>query len=157
MAVKTVKTEVDSFTIRSGMIACTDPCYQYPDVMEPAENGKWMAHVEKSDCGDWGVRVKKILVHHKSFSPIGIRYKIEKKIIGVDSGQAGVFDASVYNNYDDSFYDRCCRTTLTNEQFGYIPKGFVTSSGFGDGGYQCLVYKKNGNTVAIEVTFIEDE
>lgn len=151
-----VKTQVESFTIRSGMVACTDPCYQYPDVKGPAKNGEWIARIEKSDCGNWGVRVKKMLVHHKTFSPIGVRYKVEKHIIGVDSGQAGVFDASVYNDYNDLFYDRCCRATLSDTHFGYVDKGFVTSSGYGDGGYECLVYTKDGEAVAIEVTFIED-
>lgn len=158
MPVKT-KTKVESFKVTSGYVACTDPCYQSPEVHVPAVNGDWVARTEKSDEGSWGVRIARLIVHHTKFSPIGNKYEIKRTMIGVDSGQAGVFDASVYmdNSFHDCFYDSCCKRTLSRESVGYVHKGFVTSSGYGDGGYDCLIYKKDGKAVAIEVIFIPKE
>lgn len=152
-----MKTAVECFKIKSGTVACSDPCYGTPDVKVAAKNGEWVAHVETSDEGSWGKRVSKILVHHAEFSPVGNRYQMESHTIGVDSGQAGVFDGEICDGDDQSFYDRCCKATLSKKGYGYVPGGFVSSSGYGDGGYECLVYKKNGLAVGIEVTFIDHD
>ena len=150
-----VKKKTTGFKVTSGGICCSDPCYAYPSVHVDALNGDWVAKAEKTDEGSWGHRVSKIIVHHKSFSPIGNNYQTETKIIGVDSGQAGVFDANIYNS--GSFYDKCCSTTLGKQGYGYVDGGFVSSSGYGDGGYEAVIYKKNNKAVAIEVTFISHE
>lgn len=156
MATKTKSVpKSDTFEVTSGSVACSDPCYEYPDVMTSAKNGKWMVKIDKQDCGNWGCRVSRMLVHHEDFSPIGKRYTIKNSVIGVDSGQAGVFDASVYGR--DGFYDSCCSATLGKQGFGHVRKGFVTSSGYGDGGYDCVIYKEGEKAVAIEVTFIPEE
>lgn len=152
-----MKTAVECFRVKSGTVACSDPCYGGPDVKVPAKNGEWIAHVETSDEGSWGRRISKILVHHEEFSPVGNRYQTESYTISVDSGQAGVFDGGIYDGEDGDFYDRCCKATLSKKGYGYVPGGFVSSSGYGDGGYECLVYKKNGMAVGVEVTFIEHE
>ena len=65
--------------------------------------------------------------------------------VGVDSGQMGVFDDSIYptekeigESFDDpkTFYGRCCQATLADEMEGLIDgAGAVTSSGYGDGTY----------------------
>jgi len=86
---------------------------------------------------------------------VGNRYQVESHIINVDSGQAGVFDGDICDGDDEDFYDRCCNTTLKNPGYGYMKGGFVSSSGYGDGGYECLVYKNNGVAVGVEITFIE--
>jgi hypothetical protein len=145
----------DTFQITSGSIACSDPCYDYPSVVVSAKNGEWMAKIDKKDCDSWGCRVARLLVHHPDFSPVGKRYEIDRTVIGVDSGQAGMFDLSVYGQED--FYDKCCSATLREQGFDVVRKGFVTSSGYGDGGYDCVIYKQGGKAVAIEVTFIPEE
>lgn len=148
-------TAVECFQVKSGTVACSDPCYGSPDVKVPAKNGEWVAHVETSDEGSWGRRVSKILVHHVEFSPVGNRYQTESHTISVDSGQAGVFDGEIFDGDDEDFYEKCCKATLGKKGYGYIPMGFVSSSGYGDGGYECVVYKKNGLAVGVEVTFID--
>ena len=150
-----MKTAVECFKIKSGTVACSDPCYGTPDVKVKAKNGEWVAHAETSNEGSWGERVSKITVHHVEFSPVGNRYQVESHIINVDSGQAGVFDGDICDGDDEDFYDRCCNTTLKNPGYGYMKGGFVSSSGCGDGGYECLVYKNNGVAVGVEITFIE--
>jgi hypothetical protein len=152
-----MKTAVQCFKVKSGTVACTDPCYGTPDVKVAAKNGDWMAHVETSDEGSWGRRVSKILVHHVDFSPVGDCCQEESHTIGVDSGQAGVFDGGGFDGNDSIFYEICCNVTLSKTGYGYVPGGFVSSSGYGDGGYDCLVYKKNGLAVGIEVTFIDHD
>lgn len=171
-------TEVSGFQVVSGKIMCSDPCYDGGDVLVKAKNGEWVARVEKSDEGAWGERVCRVLVHHVDFSMYGSsRIKsfdsVEDATIGVDSGQAGVFDANSFRNdavventkrihgkticEDELWYSICCDRTLSEKGYGYIPGGFVTTSGYGDGGYGVEIYKKNGEAVAVEITFIENE
>lgn len=172
------QTEAESFQVVSGKIMCSDPCYESGDVLVRAKNGEWIARVEKSDEGSWGHRVARVLVHHVDFSMYGSsRIKafdsVESATIGVDSGQAGVFDANSFRNDtvvkntkriyekticgDELWYSICCDRTCSKKGYGYIPGGFVTTSGYGDGGYGVEIYKKNGEAVAVEITFIEND
>lgn len=150
-----MKTALKTFKVKSGLVICSDPCYEEPELQVPAMNGNWVAHVKTSDEGSWGVRVSKILVHHMDFSPVGKNYIRNAHLLCVDSGQLGVFDGDSYQNDDElDFYDTCCQTTLTIPGFGYVPGGFVSSSGYGDGQYKCMVYKEKNRAVGIKVTFI---
>jgi hypothetical protein len=75
---------------------------------------------------------------------------------GVDSGQAGVFDAASYRNDaaaeamrtpqvdfvlpirdqdGDAWYEKICRFTLGEDGWGSYDAGVVSSSGWGDGMY----------------------
>ena len=93
--------------------------------------------------------------------------------VGVDSGQAGLFDAHHYwddavvvdpgtvINGDDPgvlWYMHCCHLTLTKLAAGVMPYGVVSSSGFGDGSYDCF-YGRNseGKIVRVELEFIPEE
>jgi hypothetical protein len=97
---------------------------------------------------------------------------------GVDSGQFGFFDKDFYRNdesakdlekynfspdYDreegDQWYRACANLTLDSEQWGVLPNGVVSSSGFGDGSYGVFGEKNaEGEYVAFSVVFIwEDE
>jgi len=87
--------------------------------------------------------------------------------VGVDSGQAGVFDLAVYpqdgstGEHDDenSFYGQCCKVTLdkTQGRAGKVNGGFVASSGYGDGGYDAYaIYDDRNNAVAIKIVFIPE-
>ena len=65
-------------------------------------------------------------------------------------------------NYDtqsgDTWYRACSDLTLSDEQWGVLPNGVVSSSGFGDGSYQVFGYKDAYDKyVAFAVVFIEDE
>lgn len=151
-----MKTAVECFKVKSGTLSCSDPCYETPDVKVKAKNGEWVAHAEISSDRSWGERVGKITVHHVEFSPVGNRYEVESHNIPVDSGQAGVFDGEIELGDDEDFYGRCCNATLKKPGYGYVRGGFVSSSGYGDGCYECLVYKKNGVAVGVEITFIEE-
>lgn len=152
MKTKTRK-KLETFKVTGGRLTFGDPCYlDNPEC--PAKNGTWTALVIFSDEGDWGERVKRVIVHHDEFNPADEKLVSKTTKFGVDSGQAGVFDADAYGGYE--FYDSCCKETLSARSYGYLPQGFVTSSGYGDGWYEAEVHKVSGKAVCIELSFIEN-
>jgi len=153
-----MKTKTKNFEVTSGKVTFGDPCYETNKSVK-AKNGQWTALVEKSDEGSWGVRVRKITVHHESFNPTERRLLPRNFTFGVDSGQAGVFDGGPYSTRSgvlrESFYDACCKATLSRPSCGYVSGGFVSSSGYGDGVYDAHVLSIDGEAVCVELTFIE--
>lgn len=148
------KAKTSTFEVTSGTLVFGDPCYE-TNASCKAQNGPWTAHVEMSDEGSWGSRVKKVVVHHDDFNPGDRLIKTKKVGFSVDSGQAGVFDGASYGG--ESFYDLCCKRTLSRQQYGYLEDGFVTSSGYGDGFYDAEVFSVAGKAVCVELTFIGEE
>ena len=171
-----------TFEVTSGKIRVTDPCYDLttPCVAEfKAENGTWEYEIVTSNEGIWGERVNKIRVLHKDYknsytsNNITHNNNIIYDDIGVDSGQCGFFDAETYKkeygknphggeyNNKSTFYGKCCALT-SNENDptqvgGSLPFGVVSSSGYGDGGYDCLVsFNTDGKAVAAILTFIDE-
>lgn len=114
----------------------------------------------KEACEKKGVKYSDIF----AFKPL--KWEDSKIHVGVDSGQAGVFDADIYpkgecGEYGDkeSFYGQCCDTTLNWPGAGVIKGGVVSSSGYGDGGYRCMIAKdpfENAKIIAIKIIFIGD-
>lgn len=173
----------------------SDPCYEKgtwcAGSLENVKKGEWNCFLRKSDEGDWGIRNAEIMSVHSDINPDFISYEDEiKKVrteklksidgsdgkyifweltnihVGVDSGQAGIFDENIYPNtkeeqgeYGDStsFYGKCCDNTLNDIGCGVIEGGFVSRSGYGDGGYNCFVAKKDDEIVAINIIFIGDD
>lgn len=149
----TVARKLKHFKISCGRIGIGDPCYGSASVESEAKNGKWVAHVEMSDEGSWGNRIARITVHHEDFDPAA-KLSVKQDGFFVDSGQAGVFDG----DYEyESEYANACEKTLGKEGFGFMNNGFVSSSGYGDGSYPCLIYKEKDKAVCVEITFIEKE
>jgi hypothetical protein len=96
---------------------------------------------------------------------------------GVDSGQAGVFDAASYRNdaaaanfktpridfvipgdktEGDAWYEKICRFTLAEDGWGAYDAGAVSSSGWGDGEYPVYgAENEAGKTVALNLVFID--
>lgn len=146
------KLQTKTFKVASGRVVFGDPCYPTNPVY-PAKNGIWTARVDMGDEGSWGNRVRKVTVHHVDFNPAEPNIRHLDEGFSVDSGQAGVFDSSVYG--EDEFYELCCRETLSKEGWGYIDGGFATSSGYGDGWYEAHIQAVGGKAVCVELTFIE--
>jgi hypothetical protein len=140
-------------------------------VLKNVKPGKYNCELRISDEGSWGDRVASLSIQHVEERSIG--YAEDSGIdVGVDSGQAGIFDDSLYpKNVEsngeygelDTFYGKACALTYDEndrEVKGGIldGKGVVSSSGYGDGSYTCLIAKnKKGQIVAIEIVFIGDE
>lgn len=154
------------FEITCGSIRVTDPCYNPGTWCAgefPAKNGKWFAEIKEDNVSGWGRRISEIIIKHQDHvdadpdTVLGID-------VGVDSGQAGFFDAKQYEvnhggDYGDprTFYGQVCDLTCGPERFGVIPFGAVSSSGFGDGSYRCFVENHDGVAVAAKIIFIGDE
>ena len=190
----------------------SDPCYGLntwcQGVLDNILSGEYECVVEHSDEGEWGTRVSAIEVRHKDYKDKFIIMDPESFEVGVDSGQAGIFDYEYYEKYhsdckeiphvDDNWYDNVGNKTFTQtknpnyEPFKffldepwedeikrrieyeksekselYLGKfdantidnlGFVSSSGYGDGGYTCWTARNDNNQiVGIRVEFITED
>ena len=173
------------FEVVSGKMVLSDPCYELgtwcQGIVDNVKNGTWLADVDQKDMDDWGVRVASLFIVNKqalekdpniSFEVVGQEPMNFEG--GVDSGQFGFFDKDFYRNdelakdldkenfgenYDmqsgDTWYRACSKLTLGNDQWGVLPNGVVSSSGFGDGSYDVFGLKDDsGEYVAFAVVFI---
>jgi hypothetical protein len=161
------------FQITSGKMRATDPCYSKDIncgvVLHDVMNGDWRFKLVWSDQGDWGVRVKEIIVWNeavldaKKVDKISF-IEVDNNYIGVDSGQAGFFDEDLYpdnGSEDKQFYHKIGEGTLSPRSVGIVPFGVASSSGFGDGGYPLYTHRnKDGKLIAAKIDYMppdEDE
>jgi len=170
-----------TFEVVSGSLRITDPCYS-PDTWcatrVKAKNGTWNAQIKTVRTDGWGTRVAELIAWHEDNGRIfKMAYDEVFDEIGVDSGQAGFFDADNYQNEnvvedtmfirpdnitfdeDSRWYSLCCDRTLeTKVSAAVIPFGVVSSSGYGDGGYVLLGEKnKDGEYDLLRLVFIEED
>jgi len=169
--------ELGEFLVLSGKLAVSDPCYdtdvKYRGELENVMNGTWHASAVEMQTGSWGRRIARLIAVHENYAD----EKMSKGQcvgfeVGVDSGQAGLFDASHYR--DDSvipnakpvfheepaaiWYKHCCDITLSPLSAGVLPYGVVSSSGYGDGGYDCFICRNEyGQIIRAEIEFIPEE
>lgn len=120
---------------------------------------------------DWSGRVAFLHIRHESVlnDPIDpFSFVPNNKFqVGVDSGQAGFFDLDKYeaalkdkpeNGHDgpefSKFYEECGENTLGSEGWGIVQgMGVVSSSGYGDGGYQ-LIERRNEAGELVEARIV---
>jgi hypothetical protein len=148
------------FKITSGKVHLSDPCYKpgtscgLYDI--PARIGNW--HVKVDHINSFGNRVQRWKAYHEDFKdefPLSMSNEF-----GVDSGQFGIFDSEIYDSEssygEHGFYNDCCENTLSNALCGVVSdQGFVSSSGYGDGGYVGFAsFDSNGSLVSFEIEFI---
>lgn len=175
---------VGAFELKSGVVLVSDPCYiinghkgvwcmgSLPNVRV----GKWSALVDYREIRTWGRRIHQMWAIHELLNgKIPARgWKQEEFEVGVDSGQAGIFEHDwirtdmAVGESDDAFderhwYGRCCNITCPEDRdkrVRSIPagivdgNGFVASSGLGDGGYICHTLKNNDSIVGIKIRFL---
>lgn len=164
--------KIGSFKIKNGEAIVSDPCYSKKNFlslwMKNVKNGTWKAMIVEDD----GYNAVLVCQHSKEepiTSPFKIydTWEIADVVIGVDSGQVGVFDPEFYKDdksvenvkrigesdpicEEDPFYSICCDRTLNSKHGGVIPYGALSSSGCGDGTYDCW-YKKDGDGVVVGI------
>ena len=164
---------MENFEITSGKIRVTDPCYTKDTwcsgVLENCMNGKWFAGKVvwgNAATGGWGNRIAELQIWHESH--VGSEcYENSGIDVGVDSGQAGFFDEGSYPEGEtgeygelDTFYGKICEGTANENYLGIANVGFgvATSSGYGDGGYDCFIRRDHeGRIVAAKIVFISAE
>lgn len=166
-----------TFLIESGKVVLSDPCYELgtwcQGIVENVKNGVWVAGVVMKRG-----RVSQLYAYHDSAD---IRHRLLNghdeflDIVGcVDSGQFGYFDHKHYRDDDsvndlsresselicenEPFYSFCCDRTLSNNRWGVLNYGVVSSSGYGDGSYPTNAIKgENDEYIGFCTTFIFDE
>ena len=156
----------------SNSVWVTDPsydrktwCLRHFNNVEP---GQYHVLVGFCDCLSWGQRIAGLLAVHEQGAGDGEDWGFFKEPpfqIGVDSGQAGIFDESVfpevkekhtYWNDPGTFFGECCILTSSTDQAGILnaSHGAVCSSGIGDGVYDVYTSEnKRGNIAGIFVDF----
>lgn len=208
-----IQTENKGIITLGSKVMVSDPCYGLgtwcQGVLKNVLPGQYACKVEYSDEGDWGIRVSAIEVTHVDYKGKFLELNLEDFDVGVDSGQAGIFDYEYYTKYhmdaterphvEDDWYDRCCNLThirvanpnyerfdwekhkndsdvvdqllayeSSDKSVRYFTKcdgnvidglGIVSSSGYGDGGYDCWTCRnEDDKIISIRVEFIgEDE
>lgn len=152
----------------------TDPCYDTltwcQKMLNNVSPGQYKCFVAVFDGGDWGHRVaelhavkSEIFDKYQELSNIPYDSEPLDCVIGVDSGQCGIFNAKYYeehqpdNDYDDlnSWYRKVCE--LTRNAGITDGLGVACASGYGDGCYNLYVAKVHEQIVAMKVVFISDE
>ena len=158
-------------------VIVSDPCYTIPTwcqiVLKNVLPGPYKTFVDKSDSFGWGMRCHRLGVVHTEYATKKLSWRVIPGEVGVDSGQAGIFCMTGYRNDElaesittpdtkftigrdgegDAWYEKMCQFTLGENQWGSYDTGVVSSSGIGDGGYDCLVAKHKGKIVGICINF----
>lgn len=167
------EAETDEFMV-------SDPCYDLhtwcQGKLTNVKNGIWTGYVNKINDEDFGDRCATLFAIHSSYENeflddmLSLDWMECEFLVGVDSGQAGIFDISHYSDDEvidvepqfkcdsSKWYEACCDQTLGETGAGIIPFGVVSSSGYGDGGYSAYVVKNHDKKiVAVKIEFITDE
>ena len=183
-----IKTIMEKFEITSGKMVISDPCYTLDTwcqgVVDRVKNGTWVADAEKVQS--WGERVsilfainEQALKENPNIKDILLNGDAKELpfTFGVDSGQLGFFDHEHYRNDEsakdlpkfdfggdfdvqdgDIWYRAVCDLTLGGEQWGVLPFGVVSSSGFGDGSYPVFaVTNEYDEYIGFMAIFIADD
>ena len=167
--------ELGVFNVSGDKIIATDPCYNKDDdchyVIENCMPGIWRATAEMTDETEgWGNRISCVMIKRENFESFKTKAETICDVIGVDSGQAGFFDYSLYPageregltdpvNDFDLFYEQCCTATLGKRQADIVQKmGAISSSGYGDGVYDLTIWKDGvGKVLAARIDFLNKD
>jgi len=127
--------------------------------------GIYAAFIAKKDEKEFGARVAAVMaIHTDHLDSIKETWEPYGCSVGVDSGQCGIFDDTIYpvdvesnGEYGDenTFYGECCKLTLGDNQGGILKtgNGVVSSSGYGDGSYEVFCQYHDGERIALMVDF----
>jgi hypothetical protein len=164
-------------------VIISDPCYSDETwVQMNLTNvlpGQFKTFCRKLDMDGWGNRVSMLLAVHGDHEFDNLYWE-QSGTIGVDSGQAGIFNRTQYRDDNanvplgdgdisffsegffqkpgDRWYTKICSYTLGQNHWGSYPDGTVSSSGYGDGGYNVYTASVDGKVVAIAIDYeIEDD
>jgi len=158
----------------------TDPCYSVPTWCQTKLTnvlpGEWIVSMIYDEKGGSNRNAELYLVH-KDYQGKNLLYDWDwLGDFGVDSGQAGVFDAASYRDdayaagittpevdfslpgdplEGDAWYTKMCQFTLANDGWGAYAAGAVSSSGYGDGMFPVYGAEVDGKVVALQLVFID--
>lgn len=158
----------------------TDPCYSVPTWCQLKFGnvlpGQWVVTMIYDELGGSNRNAELLLVH-KDHQNKNLAYDWLGDF-GVDSGQAGVFDAASYRDdaaaagittpkidFDlpgeytdgDAWYTKVCKFTLAEDGWGAYDAGAVSCSGGADGMYPVYGAEVDGKIVALQLSFIPQD
>lgn len=177
--------KLGTFELTGTVLCVSDPCYERDlwccGTIENCKTGSWETAVLMQDEGDWGIRNAILVARHEESGPEleAFRKVLNGKDktwqecpfeVGVDSGQAGIFDDKHYQdnsvfdgmpaaefNADNSWYSHCCDITMSPLGAGVLPYGVVSGSGDGDGVYDAFQHiGEDGRTDSVFIVFLDD-
>ncbi|GGE73696.1 SMI1/KNR4 family protein [Priestia taiwanensis] len=168
---------VGIFKVESGKLIVTDPCYKVDEqeevqiILSNVKSGNWTASISYNN----EEIVKSVLAFYGEKKTRG-KWNDCDTLIGVDSGQAGIFDFILFGRDDaiqyevENIYDikidevgikyfvACSDTAASDAQGGVVPGGVVSMSGYGDGMYEVKVkYNTSKEIVGVMIDFGDDE
>jgi len=169
--------------VEKNHVYVSDPCYigEHQHLVEKVEieNGEYNTFVSVDTKSK---RIASLYIILEGYEEEPLTNELEC-VIGVDSGQAGIFTSELphvslqdiqdscnkefpyedwrneFTDQDsevDKFYKVCCNHTLSNNEFGNINTiGVVSRSGYGDGAYDVFkLVDEEGFTVGLEIKYI---
>lgn len=179
-----------AFDLVSGTLVATDPSYDLETARIPGlgaiitncETGRWNAQIilKEFEGMDYSINSELLLTHVDYRESDSLEWRRYQKGLGVDSGQAGAWDISRFQDQSvvpkdvreraraeskqtsyipfDPWYQWCCETTLNEPACGVMAYGVVSRSGYGDGGYPVFVcVDENQKVIGVRIQFIDDE
>jgi hypothetical protein len=157
----------------------TDPCYSDPTwcqlKFDNVLPGKWVTWMIYDELQGTNRNAELHLIHEDHLKNNNLVYDWFGDF-GVDSGQAGVFDAASYRDDaaaeamqtpqldfvlpirdqdGDRWYETICKFTLGDDGWGSYDSGVVSSSGWGDGMYPVYGAEVDEKIVALHLVFID--
>lgn len=158
-----MKQELGTFTVSTGTVTVTDPCYKpgtwCTAVVKNVVKGPWKAEVNVINAGGWGNRVSSLIVRAvgSNRDTQVVQTARLPNDIGVDAGVCGVFEdkpdyTGDWSNVCDEMRDGY--GGIASKHNAFRCEGAWSSSGYGDGGYDAYVgYNKDGEVVQIEIDY----
>ena len=174
------------FVNKEGKILVCDPCHDYPgfaNLVPRIKEGVWRAYKKvaspavQEEIPVLGSRVCALRIHHEVWGDVEVGESGELPFaVVVDSGQAGFFGVSTYQDdsvvdkdfefvetagWDEEEYGRwylmCAEATLSKARAGIVPYGVVGETGFGDGSYSVKYSCEAGTeeVIALEIEYIQ--
>ncbi len=164
-----------SLTNNSGKMIVSDPAYNFDEkkyatsewnlnyYVPNTRRGQWNCWISQHTYEESGKRNAAMYVIHASVidrfnDPVDSSLKWQKvSMVGVDSGQLGVFDANVYYGGNEMWYNKVTKTISKNPLKAMVNSEYmITETGFGDGMYDLYTLTKKNKIVGIRVDFIDD-
>lgn len=150
-----------TFEVKSERVIISDPCYSKgtwcAGTIENVSNGTWQASATLTPLRFGAINSEVRAVLKGSWPETD--WEDTNIDVGVDSGQAGIFDYDIYpdkpGDYDEgTWYFSGCQVTEGYYGAGVIIGGVISRSGHGDGSYKAFVRKdRDGRVVEIKIDF----
>ncbi|WP_341201450.1 SMI1/KNR4 family protein [Planomicrobium okeanokoites] len=167
---------IGHFAVESGKLVVTDPCYSIEDTemqvhLANVKKGQWTASISYTN----DETVETLTAYFAEKKPSG-KWHVCERLIGVDSAQAGIFDAAVFGRGESipgevenvygieldeeglKYYLACSDAVASDDQGGILPGGAVSMSGYGDGMYEVSIkYNLSKEIVGVKINFGDEE